>query len=219
MKVDLTRLIFMVFTVSTLACSGDKKDKNKLDDRFAAMIKTKPCKTDKDCLKGHICKDTSCVKGERSAAEIAAKRQVEEAAAKKAMEARNKLKPGEGRLKVRICPFYKNTNGSSAMLLAEHQKTKKRHFLALHNRIEPDGIGQIFTFPSLPLGSYDVTLKMGVRVRGQHDLSDMNCHPKTKPCREGTIREMDVILPKNEPPPELKEDGTPEPPPCDFVAE
>ena len=51
MTIDLTRLILMVCTVSTLACSGDKKDKNKLDDRFAAMLKTKPCKTDKDCLK------------------------------------------------------------------------------------------------------------------------------------------------------------------------
>ncbi|MBV70134.1 MAG: hypothetical protein CMH52_02205 [Myxococcales bacterium] len=200
-------------------CSGDKKDKDGLDDRFAAMIKVKPCKDDNECIKGTICTDGKCQKGKRSEAELKAKKKELEEKAKKAQVNRNKVKAGEGRLKVRICPFYKNTSNSSASLFAENQKTKKKHWLALHNQTPPDGLQTVFTFPSLPLGNYDVTLRMGVRVRGQHDLTDMNCHPKAKPCRGGTVREMDVILPKDEPPAELKEDGSEKLPPCDFVAE
>jgi hypothetical protein len=210
----------IIIGVSMLAMSGcsDGK-KSEGDSRFAPIYKAKACEVDKDCLKGFICKELTCQKGKRSAADLEKIRKAKIESEKKAEAARNRLKPGEGRLRIRICPFFKNTPNASASLFAVHQKTKKKHWLALHNKAPENARQSMFTFPSLPLGTYDVNLKMGIRVRGQHDLTDMNCHPKARPCRGGTIREVDVMLPENEPPAEKKEDGTDMPPPCDFVAE
>lgn len=187
--------------------------------RFVPAVDAKSCETDNDCIKGFVCNALKCLKGKRTAAELEAKRTALLEAEKKAEAKRDLVKPGEGRLVIRICPFFKNTSSASAQLFAVHQKTKKKHWMALHNKTPENGLQTVFKFPSLPLGSYDVNLRMGIRVNGQHDLSDMNCDPKARPCREGTIREMDVILPKDEPPPEKKEDGSPKLPPCDFIAE
>jgi len=205
-------LILGMSVITLYGCSNGKS-------RFAPAVEAKSCEADNDCIKGFICKDLKCQKGERSAAELEAKRKAALEAEKKAEAKRNMVKPGEGRLTVRICPFFKNTNNASAQLFAVHQKTKKKHWMALHNKTPENGLQTVFKFPSLPIGTYDVNLRMGIRIRGTHDLSDMNCDPKARPCREGTIREMDVILPKDEPPPEKKEDGSPKLPPCDFVAE
>ena len=48
---------------------------DKSDDPYA-QFKTAPapCETDKNCIKGFICKDKKCTKGERTAAELAAQK-------------------------------------------------------------------------------------------------------------------------------------------------
>ena len=70
------------------------------------------CKIDGDCITGWICEENFCVQGQRSAAEIAAKKEAKrkaKEAKRKAKEAKKRqTKAGQGRLHARICPFFKN---------------------------------------------------------------------------------------------------------------
>lgn len=189
------------------------------DKRNEILAAPAPCETDKECADGFICQEKTCQKGERSAKELAARRAAE--AKKKADEEAKKraVKPGEGRLTVRICPGFKNTPEAIGTLIATHQETKKRK--VLHMAMEAPELGwqMEFTYPSLPLGVYDVTADYGIQKGGVPDVVRLKCDPKAKPCREETIREITVVLPENEPPRERNEKGEPKLKACDFIAE
>ena len=212
---------------------------NKTAEEQANRFKTMaaPCKSDGDCAKDHICREKKCTKGKRTKAEIAALKKAIAEKKAKAEAAKKAVKPGEGRMIVKICPFFKNTPESVGQITAVHQETKKRHFILL-NMVTPEaGYQSEFTFYSLPLGKYDVTAKYGTQKRGRHDTVDILCDPKAKlPCRcvdEGKdakkkgkkakcpkkIREIEVVLPKDEMPVKKGKDGKPEKRPCDWVAE
>ena len=203
-------LLFMV------GCGGEQAGQ-------PTQKKAADCKADDDCVRKFICKNGQCIKGKRTQAEImkmrAEKARKDAEKRKKRLAKRNKVKPGEGRLRVRICPFFKNTSNASSSLYAVHQKTKKKHSISLHLETPENAAQSVYTFPSLPLGTYDISLKMGVQIKGTHDLTEMNCHPDGRPCRGGTIREMKVVLPSQEEPLEKKEDGSFKLPSCDFLAE
>ena len=183
------------------------------------------CTKDDQCADDSICVDGHCQKGERSIEEkraMYAKEQAEREAKKAAEEAkRHELKPGEGRLTVRICPGYYNNDKSIASLIAVHKETGERHYLNLTREIPLDGFADLFTFPSLPLGKYDVTAKYGViHSGGVPDNLLLNCYKDViKQCKDGQVREMEVVLPENLPPVKKNKEGKPIPPPCDFWME
>jgi len=178
-----------------------------------------PCTDDGACAKGFICKDKICQPGERSKTELAAREKAKAAAAKKS-EKPKAPKPGEGRLRARICPGFKRTPEAIGTIIAVNQKTKKRHLLHLAMEVAEGGIGSEFTFPSLPLGMYDVTASYGVQIKHQApETVVLKCHEKAKPCREETIREIEVIPPEKEPPVKLTDAGLPRKKACDWWAE
>ena len=190
----------------------------------------------------HVCRTDLCYRNDkrkqRTKEEIAALKKAIAEKKAKAEAAKKAVKPGEGRMIVKICPFFKNTPESVGQITAIHQETKKRHFILL-NMVTPDqGYQSEFTFYSLPLGKYDVTAKYGTQTRGRHDTVDILCDAKSKlPCRcaddkktaktkkgkkakcSEKVREIQVVLPKDEPPVKKGKDGKPEKRPCDFVAE
>lgn len=202
--------------LSTTGCEGG----STAEDRLKALQKPAVCKADTDCGDGFVCEKDICTKGERTAAEKKAKEKAEEKARMKAIAAKNVVKPGEGRLKVRVCPVFKNTPEALGTIIAEHQKTKKKTFLNLAMIVPDGGWEDRFVFPSLPLGTYDVTVKYGIQSRGRPDLVQIKCDPKAKPCRDELIRELEVVLPKDEVPAKVdKKTGKPIKRPCDFQAE
>ena len=176
------------------------------------------CKTDDDCLKGWICDEMFCTKGERSAAELAErerKKKAEAEAEKKAREAKKReTKSGEGRLTFRLCPFFKNTFESVGSIVAVHRKTKERHVKTLQMEVPKDNMQDVFTFYSLPLGEYEVYAKYGIQVNGKYDTHKLKCDPKGKhrDCEKGELRIAEVVLPKDE----KKVEGKV---PCDWIAE
>lgn len=211
-------LRFMGLCVALLALAGCNDEAQSRYDKFKTAAAD--CKTDGDCADGFICTEKKCLKGKRSAAEIAEKAK---AKAKKEAEAAAKkleVKPGEGRLRVRLCPGFKNTPEAIGTIVAVHQQTKKKHFLHLARETRDLAWETEFLFPSLPLGTYDVTADYGIQKGGRPDVIRLKCDKKAKPCREESIREMTVVLPKDEPPPPPKrEDGKRTYKPCDWVAE
>lgn len=183
------------------------------------------CQTDKDCAQGFICtgdaEDLRCQKGERSAAEIAEAQKKVLAEKQAKAEAAKAVKPGEGRLYVRLCPGFTNTIESIATVVAVHQETQSRHILNLALEIPEGGWETEFAFPSLPLGTYDVSVTYGIQVKGRPDTHPLLCDEKVrKNCKEdGKVREIAVVLPEDEPEREKKEDGSFKRRPCDFSAE
>jgi hypothetical protein len=197
-----------------LACSEKK------GSRFDA-IKYAPaaCKADDDCAKGFVCTELKCIKGERSAAEIAATKKAKAAAKAKKHAAKYAVKPGEGRLRFRLCPGFKNTPESIGTVVAVHQTTKKKHFFHLARETPDLGWRSEFYFPSLPLGTYDVTADYGIQKNGRADVVKIKCDPKATPCRDELVREIAVVLPKDETPVERDEKGKAKPRACDWIAE
>ncbi len=205
----------MAAAALTLGCNDTAQSKY---DKFKTAAAD--CTSDNDCATGFVCTEKKCLKGKRSAAEIAAKAKAK--ADKAAAERAKKLavKPGEGRLRVRLCPGFKNTPEAIGTIVAVHQKTKKKHFLHLARETRELAWETEFLFPSLPLGTYDVTADYGIQKGGRPDVIRLKCDKKAKQCRDGSIREMAVVLPKDEPPPPPKrEDGKRTYKPCDWVAE
>lgn len=183
------------------------------------------CSVDKDCAKGFICEGEAdarrCAKGERSAAEIAASQKKALAEKQAKLAAAKAVKPGEGRLYVRLCPGYSNTIESIGTVIAVHQETKARHILNLGLEVPEGGWETEFAYPSLPLGKYDVEAHYGIQVKGRPDTHQLLCDEKVrKDCKnEGKTREITVILPTEEAPREMEKDGTLKRRPCDFSAE
>ena len=208
---------FSVFVLALSLVGCNDKAQSKFD-----KFKTAPadCKTDEDCAKGFICTDKKCLTGERSAAELAEKRKAKQQAEQAKLAKKFEIKPGEGRLKVRICPGFKNTPEALGTIIAIHQETKKKHFLHLARETKEFYWETEFIFPSLPLGTYDVTADYGIQKGGRPDVVRLKCDKKAKPCRDENIREMTVVLPKDEPPPpKPKEPGKKAYKPCDWTAE
>ena len=190
------------------------------EERLAKLRGAADCETDKNCGKGFVCTELKCVKGERTEAEKLAQEKAEEKIRMDAIAAKKVVKPGEGRLYVRICPVFKNTPEALGTITAKNQKTKKETFLHLA-MVVPDGQWQdVFTFHSLPLGTYDVSVTYGIQSRGRPDVVKIKCDPKAKPCRDEFVREIEVVLPKDEAP--VKIDKTTKKVikiKCDFQAE
>ena len=213
----------MFLSLLLLAACGGKGDEDAKQKKQKKWVTAAKCKVDKDCAKGFICKgdtEKTCQKGERTAAEMKAMRKAANEARRKALEAKNTPDPGEGRLHVRVCPFFKNTPESIGTLVATNQATKKKHML--HMALEtPDlGFRDQFVYRSLPLGKYDVTATYGIQKGGKPNVSQLKCDEKAKlPCRDELIREIEVVLPADEPKPEMNDKGKPKKPPCDFIAE
>lgn len=209
------RLFLITTLVLAFGCTKPAdEDKTKLFGKAK-------CETDEDCAEGFICEDKACSAGARSPEEIAKakqaaleKRQAEEAR-------KTATKPGEGRLVVRICPGYKNTPESIGTIVATHQETKEKHFIDLALRVSDGGWESEFTFYSLPLGKYDVTASYGIQVRGQPDgVHKLKCHEEAKKgCRDEVVREFEVLLPKDTPPPAKYPDGRHQMKDCDWSAE
>ena len=201
-----------------LACESNKPDLKK-------FITAAKCATDDDCGEGFICKAAegggkTCQKGERTAAERAAAQKAKREAQKAALAAKRRVKPGEGRLRVRLCGGFKNTPESIGTVIATHQKTKKQHFIHLAREVDDLGWQEIFTFWSLPLGTYDVTVDYGIQKGGVAHTVKMKCDKRTKlPCREEVIREIEVVPPEKEPPPQKDKEGKEKKPPCDWLVE
>ena len=187
------------------------------DNRFLEV----DCKSSKDCADGWLCGSNKvCKKDTRTPEEIEAARkaEIEKLKAKKEAErlarlkAKTSTKAGEGKMVLKICPFFKNTDVSVGSIIATHQKTKKRHILNLQMETEKDSTQATFTFYSLPLGKYDVVAKYGVQSNGVFDTHKLKCDPKStaRSCKEELTREIEVVLPKEA----SKEDTG-----CDWIAE
>ena len=201
-------------------CSGEGGKAKKAKNKWITAAK---CKVDKDCAEGFICRgdgEKTCQKGERTAAEKAAKKKAEEAARVKAQEAKRTPDAGKGRLHVRICPFFKNTPESIGTITAVNQTTKEKHQLHLALETPDQGYRDEFFYRSLALGKYDVTATYGIQKGGKPHVAQLKCDAKTKlPCRDELIREIEVVLPKDEPPVEKNDKGKVIKRPCDFIAE
>lgn len=178
------------------------------------------CKQDSDCISGWICEENFCIQGQRSAAELAAQKEAKikaKEAKLKAKEAKMKqVKSGEGRLHVRICPFFKNTDDSVATLIAVNRETKRRYLKSLHLEVNKDSMRDVFTFYSVQPGEYTVTAKMGVQVNGQFDTHELNCDPKAthRACENEVQRVAKVEVSKTTLEEDLKQSY-----PCDWIAE
>ncbi len=205
-----------------VGCGGDAAEEaTKKQNKWLTAAK---CKTDKDCAKGFICNGEdgkkTCGKGERTAAEKAATKKAKNEARKKKQEAARTPDAGHGRLYVRICPFFKNTPESIGTITAVSQTTKKKQQIHLALVTPDQGYRDEFVFRSLPPGKYDVTATYGIQKGGKPNVAQLRCDLTTKlPCRDDLVREIDVVLPKDEPPVEKNEKGKVKKRPCDFIAE
>ena len=187
-----------IWVIALFFCMGCEESQDE-----AATEKVK-CTSDDDCYKGKfICVDQVCTEGKRTPEELAERAKAKAAAERKAWEDSQKVKPGEGRLKVMLCDvFERSSKQTGGMLTARNVKTNAVFQLPLHDdrRIPVGQPTQFVTFPSLPLGTYHVDLKIGTYKRGtnENDFQPMACHSEGKPCIGGTVREMIVVLPEDE---------------------
>ncbi len=195
------------------------------EDRSAKYFKA-ACKVDDDCAKDNVCKknekgEGTCEKGERSAADEAARKKAEIEARKAKEEAKKQTKPGEGRLEMRVCPVFKNTPEAIGTITAKHIESGKEHFIHMAQVVVDGGWEDQFTFWSLPLGKYEVKASYGIQVRGRAEVVDIKCHEKIKKdeCKDEVIRLVEVVLPEQMPPPEKDKDGKVLKKPCDWLAE
>lgn len=213
-----------VLALAAFALGGcDKGDGGKKapDPRWVTAAK---CKADKDCAEGFVCNGEdgkrTCQKGERTAAEKAAAKKAEDEARVKAQAARQTPDAGEGRLFVRICPFFKNTPESIGTITATNQATKKTTQLHMALETPDQGYRDEFFFRSLPPGKYDVTATYGIQKGGKPNVAQLKCDLKTRlPCKDELVREIEVVLPASEPPVEKDDKGKVVKRPCDFIAE
>ncbi|MCA9537383.1 MAG: hypothetical protein KC620_00765 [Myxococcales bacterium] len=208
-------LFFVATALALTAC----KDQSGPSARDRILSQAASCEQDDQCADGFICQDKKCTKGERSAAEIAARKKEE--LAKKAAEeaAKRATKPGEGRMTIRICPGFKNTPEAIGTIIATHQETKQRHFIHMAREAPDLGWKMEFDYWSLPMGKYDVIAEYGIQKNGIVDTVKLKCDKDAKPCRDELIREMEPVPPDQIPPREYDEKGNPKFKACDFVAE
>ncbi len=217
------RALLLLGLVLWTVAGCEKGDGNKINDPKKWVTAAK-CKTDKDCAKGFVCNGEAgkktCQKGERTAAEKAAMKKAESEARKKKQEAARTPDAGEGRLYVRICPFFKNTPESIGTIVAVNQATKKKHQLHLALETPDQGYRDQFFYRSLPLGKYDVTATYGIQKGGKPHVAQLKCDPKSKlACRDELVREINVVLPKDEVPLAKDDKGKEKKRLCDFIAE
>jgi|LauGreDrversion4_2_1035121.scaffolds.fasta_scaffold83901_2 hypothetical protein len=206
------RALTATLTLSALLCallSGCNSEKKK--------VRGGSCKVDDDCADGWICDpERFCTPGQRDASELAARERAaleERERQRKEREAeRNETQRGEGRLSVKICPFFKNVSDSVGSVIAVHTETKRRHILSLQMETAKGNSRSEFTFPSLPLGKYELTANYGIQVNGVFDTHPLKCDPKgtRRACVNDGTRVVEVVLPDQEPKVELE---------CDWVAE
>ncbi len=206
----MTRYVWIpVLAMSlSLGCSDESGDDDTLDrlrGKTGAEGTKASCSSDDDCYRGKfICVDGTCTKGKRSPEELAKRAQAKAEAERAEWLASQKVKPGEGRLKVMLCDvFERSSKQTGGMLTARNAKTGQVVAqLPLHDdrRIPVGQQIQFVTFPSLPLGTYHVDLKIGTHKRGtnENDFQAMMCHAEGRPCLGGTVREMTVVLPEEE---------------------
>ena len=214
-RASIAWITLNLMAVLTLGCNQKTADQA---NRFKTMAAD--CKKDDDCAKGFICTEKKCTKGKRTKAELAARAKAKAEAKRKALAAKRAVKPGEGRMRVKICPFFKNTPEAVGQITAIHQTTKKKHYIHLALATPELSAQSEYFFYSLPLGKYDVTARYGIQKGGKHDLVDLKCDPKSKlACRDKKVREIDVVLPKDMPKPKPGKDGKPPRVPCDWIAE
>lgn len=184
------------------------------------------CDDDEGCAKGFICKPEGdkkyCFKGERTAEEKAKMKADKEAERKRKLEARKPSKPkdGESTLTVRLCPAFVNTINATGTIHAKHKETNRYHALHMSQELREEEWATEFTFPSLPLGKYNVWVDYGIVVKNRPDVVKLKCHEKAKPCEKEIVREMEVIAyDKSYKPGAKDKDGKPVYKDCDFVAE
>ena len=189
----LAQLCLLILSLSILilsACSDTKKKR-----------RGGSCKSDEDCLGGWICEEQFCTPGERSAAELADKKEAlkkAREAKKKALEAeKTKTKPGQGRVSFKICPYFRNVSGSVGSIIATHTETKERAIISLQMETEKNMQRDEFTFYSLPLGRYEVIANYGVQVDGKFDTHRLKCDPKgtKRACKGDEVRIVEVVTP------------------------
>ena len=206
----LHSIFFLVITlIMTLvvfnACDSKKK------------VKLGPsCSSDDDCAGGWICEKEHCARGKRTAEELAqrqAKIEAEKMRKRKAkIAARTQTKKGQGRVSVKLCPFFKNTFASVGSIVAVNQKTKFREMISMQMETEKNMTQSEFTFYSLPLGTYEIYATYGVQVEGKFDTHRLKCDPKAtkRACKDGELRIVEVVLPKD-----MKKEALE----CDWIAE
>jgi len=174
------------------------------------------CKVDDDCISGWICEERFCTPGERSAAELAARKEAlkkEREAKQKALEAKKtQTKPGEGRVSFKICPYFRNVSQSVGSIVATHTQTKERHIISLQMETKKNEQRSEFTFYSLPLGPYEVYANYGLQVDGKFDTHRLKCDPKgtARGCKGDELRLVEVVTPDKASKAALE---------CDWVAE
>ena len=212
-------LPFAVFALCLAACGNGSKE-----DPASKFLKAS-CKSDDACAEGFVCQITdgngTCVKGERSKADQAAKAKAEAEERARKEAAKRETKPGEGRLEARICPLFKNTPEAIGTLIAKHVETGKETYIHLAREV-PDGSWQdVFTFWSLPVGQYEVTATYGIQVRGRAEVVKLKCHDKVKKaeCKDEVTRLMEVVPLDKMPPPEMDKEGKPVKKACDWIVE
>jgi hypothetical protein len=200
-------MLMLLLSILCLSLACSQKEQKK---RGAS------CKSDEDCLAKWICEEQFCVKGKRDIKELEAKALEEQQRKAKekedAFKRKTTTKPGEGRMTVKLCPFFRNTDVAVGTIYATHQQTKQKFMLAMHLETPKYLEKSEFTFYSLPLGKYDVYLDYGIEGGGRFDVKKMKCDPKNKGiCQDETTREIEVVLPENE---KMIENR-----PCDWIAQ
>ena len=202
-------LLTLAALLALAALSGCNSEKKK--------VRGGSCKVDDDCAEGWICDpERFCTPGQRSASELAAREKAEAEARERervAREAERQVtQKGEGRLSVKICPFFKNVSDSVGSVIAVHAETKRRHILSLQMETAKGNMRSEFTFPSLPLGKYSLTANYGIQVNGVFDTHPLKCDPKAtrRECVDGGTRLVEVVLPESDSKAALE---------CDWVAE
>lgn len=204
----LARVALLSLSLCALILSGCSDDKKKR--------RGGSCKADEDCLGGWICEEQFCTPGERSASELAAKKEAlkqAREAKKKALEAeKTKTKPGQGRVSFKICPYFRNVSSSVGSIIATHTQTKERSIISLQMETEKNAQRSEFTFHSLPLGTYEVYANYGIQVDGKFDTHRLKCDPKgtKRACKGDEVRVVEVVPPDQQPKAPLE---------CDWIAE
>ncbi|MBM4290812.1 MAG: hypothetical protein FJ138_04720 [Deltaproteobacteria bacterium] len=205
-RVALIAVAALLCLSALSACNSEKK-----------KVRGGSCKVDDDCAEGWICDpERFCTPGQRSAEELAARERAEAEARQRQRQTRVEqemtTQKGEGRLSVKICPFFKNVSDSVGSVIAVHADTKRRHILSLQMETPKGNMRSEFTFPSLPLGKYTLTANYGIQVNGVFDTHPLKCDPKAtrRECVDGGTRVVEVVLPERDVKAALE---------CDWIAE
>ncbi|MSP70789.1 MAG: hypothetical protein EXR76_01115 [Myxococcales bacterium] len=219
-------LVALAMTLGALAMAGCKESSptEATKAESAPILLPPTCAQDEDCKHPkYVCMYERCLKGQRTEAEKLAMEDQRRADAEKAKvqaEADRPPGPGEGRLKVRICPFVRRTGQTTSLIVAKNLATGLETSMKIEDEMPFNDVRSEFTFKKLPLGEYEVRADYGVRVGDKRDVIILNCDKKAKPCVAGTIRKITVVPVDQEVAPKIdKETGKPEKRACDWVAE